>query len=120
MPGQASPKNPNFDFHPMDSEAKQRHPLQTGISSYAASLRCDFPAVVSPFGTGGQRQPLRVSSWGLWPWAGIMGRDRWSQQPQPRAGKALGSEAVTQGHGALFSSPSMALVTGKEQHPLLL
>lgn len=34
---------------PMDSEAKQRDPLQTGISSCATSLRCDFPTVVSLF-----------------------------------------------------------------------
>lgn len=81
MSGQALPKNQNFHSLLMDSEAKQRDPLQTGISSYATSLlRCDFPTVVPLFGAGGQGQPLGVSSWGLWPWAGIMGRDRWSQQ----------------------------------------
>lgn len=44
----------------MDSEAKQRDPLQTGISSCAISLRCDFPTVVSLFGQGAWDSPWEL------------------------------------------------------------
>lgn len=88
MSGQAPPKNPNFDFHPMDSEAKQRDPPV--ISSCATSLRCDFPTVVFLFGTGGQGEPLEfppgVCGPGLGSWGGTDGPNN----PNPGQAKPWG------------------------------
>lgn len=61
----------------MDSEAKQRNPLQIGISSCAISLRCDFPTVVSLFGQGAWDSPWELPPGVCGPGSqGIMGRDR--------------------------------------------